>query len=100
MTQSVGWCLSWNSDLVRYQLYKQTGQYTVVSEVDVRCDTWQDWLELVSSFAFQSKDGHRFTTLKKRRACGEIYRIANHKINGKLTTKYLGVSQEVTEIGL
>lgn len=96
MNKSIEWRLTWNNDLARYQLCKQTGQYTVVSEVDAGCEAWQDWLELVSSFAFQSKDGHSFTALKERRTCGKIYWTANRKANGKLTRKYLGVPQEVT----
>src|SRR5262249_12896790 len=64
--------------------------------IDFESAAWQSWLAQRSSFAFQSKDGYRFTARKETRARGGIYWVAYRKIRGKLTHTYLGRSEDVT----
>ncbi|MFL5657719.1 MAG: LuxR C-terminal-related transcriptional regulator [Ktedonobacteraceae bacterium] len=96
MSKSAVWCLAWNVELARYELVEQTGQGIAVSKMDIERDAWQEWLEQVSSFTFQSKDGSRFTALKERRGRKGAYWIAYRKVGGKLKRKYLGLPKEVT----
>lgn len=96
MGTSTVWQVTWNADLACYQISEQVGQGRVVSEIQVDGDAWRVWLEGVSSFAFQSKEGSHVTALKERRGAGRVYWIAYRKIGGKLKRKYLGASKEVT----
>jgi LuxR family maltose regulon positive regulatory protein len=96
MSTSTAWQVTWNADLACYQISEQAGQGRMVSEMQVDGDAWQEWLERVSSFAFQSKEGTHVTALKERRGGGRVYWIAYRKIGGKLKRKYLGPSKEVT----
>jgi LuxR family maltose regulon positive regulatory protein len=96
MSKSAGWCLAWNAELARYQLTGQTKQGMVVSELNIEGDAWHEWLDQVSSFAFQGKDGAHFTALKERRGRSGAYWTAYRKVGGKLKRKYLGLSKEVT----
>jgi LuxR family maltose regulon positive regulatory protein len=86
----------WDSQTGRYQLYEQKGSTIKTADLDFQNDVWQEWLEQVSSFAFQSKDGHHFTARKEARGRGEGYWIAYRKVSGKLTHKYLGRPVDVT----
>ncbi len=93
MGTSTVWQVTWNADLARYQISEQAGQGKVVSEMKVDGDAWREWLERVSSFAFQSKEGVHITALKEHRGGGRVYWIAYRKIGGKLKRKYLGPSE-------
>jgi LuxR family transcriptional regulator, maltose regulon positive regulatory protein len=96
MGKSTVWHVTWNADLARYQISEQAGQESVVSHIEGNAAAWWEWLEQVSSFAFQSKDGGHVTALKERRGGGKSYWIAYRKVDGKLKRKYLGTSREVT----
>jgi LuxR family maltose regulon positive regulatory protein len=96
MGTSTVWQVTWNADLARYQICERAGQGLVVSEMEVDGDAWREWLERVSSFAFQSKEGGHVTALKEHRGGGRVYWIAYRKVDGKLKRKYLGPSREVT----
>ena len=96
MGNSAAWQVTWNADLAHYQVGEQIRQGIVVPELEVEEDAWQEWLERISSFSFQSKDGTHVTALKERRGRGRVYWIAYRKIGGQLKRKYLGASQEVT----
>ena len=71
MGTSTVWQVSWNADLACYQISEQAGQGKVVSEMKVDGDAWREWLERVSSFAFQSKEGVHITALKEHRGGGK-----------------------------
>jgi ATP/maltotriose-dependent transcriptional regulator MalT len=86
----------WDRQAASYQVIEQAGNKITASHLDFPSHVWQQWLEQVSSFAFQSKDGQRFTARKETRARGDAYWIAYRKIDGKLTHKYLGRTTDVT----
>ena len=96
MPKSIALRLTWNTDLAHYQLNEQVGQGRAVSEMDVEHKGWQQWLERVSSFSFQSKEGAHLTVRKERRGRSGAYWIAYCRTGGKLKRMYLGSSQEVT----
>jgi len=73
MGTSTVWQVTWNTDLARYQICQQAGKELVVSEMEVDGDAWREWLEQVSSFAFQSKEGGHVTALKEHRGGGRVY---------------------------
>ncbi len=88
--------VAWNPQDASYQVNEKAGQETDLSPMDFENQTWQEWLERVPSFAFQSKDGHRFTARKETRAHGSGYWVAYRKIGGKLTHTYIGRSEDIT----
>src|SRR5215469_7209009 len=96
MPKSFSRSIRWDTHAGSYQFYEQTGSTIKTSGVDFQSHVWQDWLEQVSSFAFQSKRGHHFTARKETRYRGDTYLIAYRKVNGKLTHKYLGRAKDVT----
>jgi len=86
----------WDRQAASYQVIEQSGSTIRTSDLDLQSHVWQQWLEQVSSFAFQSKDGHHFTARKEARGRGDVYWIAYRKMSGKLTHKYLGRTADVT----
>jgi LuxR family maltose regulon positive regulatory protein len=88
--------VAWNPQDASYQVNEKAGQETDLSLMDFENQAWQEWLERVPSFAFQSKDGHRFTARKEARARGGTYWVAYRKIGGKLTHTYIGRSEDIT----
>ncbi len=96
MPQSFRRSVRWDRQAASYQVIEQAGSTITASNLDFQSHMWQQWLEHVSSFAFQSKDGHHFTARKETRARGDAYWIAYRKIDGKLTHTYLGRTTAVT----
>jgi len=96
MPQSFKYSVRWNRQVASYQVIEQLGSTVRTSKLDLQSHDWQQWLEQVSSFAFQSKDEHHFTARKEARGRGDAYWIAYRKIEGKLTHKYLGRPVDVT----
>ena len=96
MPKSFRRSVRWDTQAASYQFYEQTDNTIRISDLDLQSHAWQEWLERVSSFAFQSKDGHHFTARKETRTRGDVYWIAYRKIDGKLTHKYLGRPVDVT----
>ena len=86
----------WDREAANYKVIEQEGSTITASNLDFQSHVWQDWLEQVSSFAFQSKDGYHFTARKEARGRGDAYWIAYRKVSGKLTHKYLGRPANVT----
>lgn len=73
-----------------------TSYRTSLPQKNFEDPAWQSWLAERSSFAFQSKDGHRFTARKETRARGNSYWVAYRKVGGKLTHTYIDRSEVVT----
>ncbi|MFL5657717.1 MAG: LuxR C-terminal-related transcriptional regulator [Ktedonobacteraceae bacterium] len=96
MPKSIAWRLTWNTDLARYQLQEQMGQERTVPEMDIERDEWPRWLERLSSFSFQSREGAQLTVRKEGRGRSGAYWIAYRRAGGKLKRMYLGASQDVT----
>jgi LuxR family maltose regulon positive regulatory protein len=96
MPQTFRWSIRWDRQSASYQFYEQTRSIVRTSDLDFQSHVWQEWLGQASSFAFLSKDGHRFTARKEARARGYAYWIAYRKVRGKLTHKYLGRPVDVT----
>jgi len=88
--------VAWNVQDASYQIHQKAQDGTSLSPLDFDGQIWQSWLAERSSFAFQSKDGYRFTARKETRARGNSYWVAYRKIAGKLTHTYLGRSEDVT----
>ncbi len=86
----------WNAQDAIYQVQEKVAPETSIPVMDFTSASWQEWLERVPSFAFQSKDGHRFTARKEARAHRGAYWVAYRKAGGKLTHSYLGRSEAVT----
>ena len=87
--------VAWNAQTSIYQVH-ETQEGTSLSPLDFESKAWQEWLAQRSSFAFQSKDGYRFTARKEARARGNTYWVAYRKVGGKLTHTYIGRSEDVT----
>ena len=96
MPKSIAWRLTWNTDLARYQLQEQMGQERTVPEMDIERDEWPQWLERLSSFSFQSREGAQLTVRKEGRGRSGAYWIAYRRAGAKLKRMYLGASQDVT----
>ena len=96
MPKSFSRSVRWDRQAASYQVIEQAGSTITASNLDFQSHVWQQWLEQVSSFAFQSKHGHHFTARKEARARGDAYWIAYRKVSGKLTHKYLGRTTDVT----
>jgi len=96
MSKSFRRGVRWDRQAESYQVIEQAGSTITASNLDFQSHVWQQWLEQVSSFAFQGKDGQRFTARKETRTRGDAYWIAYRKIDGKLTHKYLGRTTDVT----
>jgi LuxR family maltose regulon positive regulatory protein len=88
--------VTWNAQDASYQV--QEGASLALT--DFESQEWLSWLEQRSSFAFSSRDRHRFTARKEARARGSIYWIAYRKMGGKLTHTYLGRPEDVTQARL
>ncbi len=88
--------VAWNVQDASYQIHQKAEAGTSLSRVDFEGQLWQSWLAERSSFAFQGKDGHRFTARKEARARGNTYWVAYRKVGGKLTHTYLGRPEDVT----
>jgi len=88
--------VNWNAQDASYQVHEKTERGMTIPPLDFESQAWQSWLAQRSSFAFQSKDGHRFTARKETRARGGIYWVAYRKIGGKLTHTYIGRSEDIT----
>ena len=58
----------WNAQDAIYQVQEKVAPETSIPVMDFTSAAWQEWLGRVPSFAFQSKDGHRFTARKEARA--------------------------------
>lgn len=87
--------VAWNAQTSIYQVY-ETQEATTLSALDFESQAWQEWLGQRSSFAFQSKDGHRLTARNEARVRGRSYWVAYRKVGGKLTHTYLGRPVDVT----
>ena len=85
----------WNVQDASYQVH-QKAKGTSLPTMDFEGQIWRSWLAERSSFAFQSKDGYRFTARKEVRARGNSYWVAYRKVAGKLTHSYIGRSEDVT----
>jgi LuxR family transcriptional regulator, maltose regulon positive regulatory protein len=96
MPKSSSRSLRWDTQAACYQFCEQTGSTIKTSNLGFQSHVWQEWLEQVSSFAFQSRDGHHFTARKEARGRGDVYWIAYRKVSSKLTHKYLGRPVDVT----
>ncbi len=96
MSKSFRHGVRWDTEAANYQVVEQAGSAITVSNLDFHSHDWQEWLGRVSSFAFQSEEGHHFTARKEARARGDAYWIAYRKAGGKLTHKYLGRTVDVT----
>ncbi|HKF35879.1 MAG TPA: AAA family ATPase [Ktedonobacteraceae bacterium] len=96
MPKSSSRSIRWDTQAGSYQFYEQSGSTTKTANLDFQSHDWQEWLGRVSSFAFQSEEGHHFTARKEARARGDAYWIAYRKVGGKLTHKYLGRTVDVT----
>jgi len=96
MPKSFRRSIRWDTQAASYQVIEQAASTITASNLDFQSHVWQQWLEQVSSFAFQSKHGHHFTARKEVRARGDVYWIAYRKVSGKLTHKYLGRTTDVT----
>ena len=86
----------WNAQTSIYQVHEKTVQGASIPQMDFASEAWQEWLRDVPSFAFQSKDGQRFTARKEMRARGGTYWVAYRKVGGKLTHTYIGRPGDVT----
>ena len=100
MSKSFRHSVRWDTEAANYQMIEQAGSTITVSNLDFHSHDWQEWLGRVSSFAFQSEEGHHFTARKETRARGNVYWIAYRKIDGKLAHKYLGRPVDVTLLRL
>jgi LuxR family transcriptional regulator, maltose regulon positive regulatory protein len=87
--------VAWNAQTSIYQVH-ETQEGTSLSPLDLESQAWQEWLAQRSSFAFQGKDGYRFTARKEARARGNTYWVAYRKVGGKLTHTYIGRPEDVT----
>jgi AAA ATPase domain len=88
--------VAWHAPTASYQINKQANHGTVATPVNDERAAWNAWLERVSSFAFQSRDGCHLTVLKEQRGHGRAYWTAYRSVGGKLKRKYLGASTRVT----
>jgi len=96
MEKSAIQSVTWHASAAGYQISKQTGRGAVATPVNDESAAWNAWLEHVSSFAFQSRDGCHLTVLKEQRGHGRAYWTAYRSVGGKLKRKYLGASTRVT----
>ena len=92
--------VAWSAQASGYQLHEKAEQGTILSPLDFENQEWQSWLAQRSSFAFQSKDVHRFTARKEVRARGSSYWVAYRKLGGKLTHAYIGRTEDITLVRL
>ena len=88
--------VAWSAQDASYQVHEKAEEGTSLSPMDFEGQAWQEWLAQQSSFAFQSKNGHRFTARKETRARGRTYWVAYRKVGGKLTHSYIGRPEDVT----
>jgi len=54
----------WNAQDAIYQVQEKGAPQTSIPVMDFTSAAWQEWLGRVPSFAFQSKEGYRFTARK------------------------------------
>jgi len=88
--------VAWSVQDSTYQVHEKIARGATIPHIEIESQAWQEWLALVPSFAFLSKDGHRFTARKEARARGSIYWVAYRKVGGRLTHTYIGRSEDVT----
>ncbi len=92
--------VAWSAQASGYQVHEKAEQGTSLTQMDFESAAWQEWLGRMPSFAFQSKDGHRFTARKEARARGNTYWVAYRKVGGKLTHTYIGRPEDITLLRL
>ncbi len=90
----------WNTQDACYQMQERADKETTPPQMDFESQAWLSWLAQRSSFAFSSRDGHRFTARKETRARGNSYWVAYRKIGGKLIHTYIGRSGDVSRARL
>src|SRR5215469_12362542 len=86
----------WNAQDAIYQVQEKGALQMSIPVMDFISAAWQEWLGRVPSFAFQSKEGYRFTARKEARARRGPYWVAYRKASGKLTHTYIGRPEAVT----
>src|SRR5262245_19045182 len=57
MPKSFSRSVRWDTQAGSYQFYEQAGSTIRTSDLDFQSHVWQDWLEQISSFAFQARRG-------------------------------------------
>ena len=88
--------VAWNAQTDSYQVHEKAHEVASPTSIDFESQAWQSWLEQRPSFAFSSRQGHRFTARKETRARGNIYWVAYRKVSGKLTHTYIGRTGDIT----
>ncbi len=88
-TYSVTWSLSLRTYEVRTQ---PDGSFV---NILAESPSWFDWLDTVSSFAFQGQSGS-FTARKETRQRGDVYWYAYLKSEGNVSKKYVGKTAHLT----
>ncbi|HLZ62405.1 MAG TPA: hypothetical protein VKR06_36125, partial [Ktedonosporobacter sp.] len=65
-------------------------------EISVGESAWEEWLNTVSSFAFEDREGVHYTIRKERLQRGGAYWYAYRSIQGRTKKRYLGRSADLT----
>lgn len=88
--------VTWDPQARAYQVSEKTGSHTTSWLMHGESQQWSDWLSTVSSFAFESRDGHRFTARKETRTGEHLYWIAYQRVGKRLARKYVGLPNQMT----
>jgi LuxR family maltose regulon positive regulatory protein len=96
MPRRTTYLLRWLDD---EQTYKLTCTGTPVAEpqnVQPGNQSWLDWLENVTSFAFASRSGENYTVRKEKMQRGGFYWYGYRSIQGKTIKRYIGRTADLS----
>ncbi|GCE28333.1 hypothetical protein KDA_38170 [Dictyobacter alpinus] len=72
------------------------GSLVLMPEITASQENWVQWLNTISSFAFQNLAGERYTVRKERLQRGDAYWYAYRSIQGRTKKRYLGRTADLT----
>jgi LuxR family transcriptional regulator, maltose regulon positive regulatory protein len=72
------------------------GSLRLSREITASRSAWEEWLNTVSSFAFEDREGGHCTIRKERLQRGGVYWYAYRSIRGRTKKRYLGKTADLT----
>ncbi len=90
-------------DLYKLRFSPHEQRYTITygslrlsREITAKKSAWEEWLNSVSSFAFEDREGGHCTIRKERLQRGDAYWYAYRSIQGRTKKRYLGRTADLT----
>ncbi|HEV8190154.1 MAG TPA: hypothetical protein VGP82_01515, partial [Ktedonobacterales bacterium] len=94
MPRRTAYQVVWRPESRAYEV--QRDGIAITPRVAPGTSTWADWLEEISSFAFEDKNCQSYTVRKETVQRGTAYWYAYRRVQGKMVKRYVGRSADLT----